>query len=105
MRNGNLLLLDVAARYANYNSDVTRTIRVGGRFTPRQRRIYDAVLRVLRAVIKATVKCKLLRDWQKDSEIEIWASHENALHQRRILRSGTDNKTDGGRVGSVDLQN
>jgi Xaa-Pro aminopeptidase len=46
---GELLLLDVAAEYAYYHSDMTRTIPVDGRFTPRQRQVYDAVLRVLRA--------------------------------------------------------
>lgn len=43
---GELLLLDVGAEYANYSSDMTRTIPVNGRFTARQRAIYDAVLRV-----------------------------------------------------------
>jgi len=67
-RRGDLLLLDVAARYANYNGDMTRTIPVSGKFTRRQRRVYDAVLRVLRAMVKAAVPGKLHRDWQKESE-------------------------------------
>ena len=46
---GEMLLLDVAAEYAGWNADMTRTIPVNGRFTPRQREVYDAVLRVLRA--------------------------------------------------------
>ncbi len=45
---GEMLLLDVAAEYGNWNSDLTRTIPVNGRFAPRQRDIYNAVLRVLR---------------------------------------------------------
>ena len=45
-RDGDLLLLDVAANYANYNADLTRTLPVNGRFTRRQRQVYDAVLRV-----------------------------------------------------------
>lgn len=48
-KDGDLLLLDVAAEYANYRSDMTRTIPVNGRFTPRQKEVYNAVLRVLRA--------------------------------------------------------
>ena len=67
-RKGELLLLDVAASYANYNSDMTRTIPVSGRFTRRQRRVYDAVLRVLRAVSRAAVPGKLPKDWQKEAE-------------------------------------
>jgi len=45
-KDGELLLLDVAAEYGNYNADMTRTIPVNGRFTQRQRQVYDAVLRV-----------------------------------------------------------
>jgi len=47
-KDGDLLLMDVAAEYANWNSDMTRTIPVNGKFTERQRAVYDAVLRVLR---------------------------------------------------------
>ena len=43
---GELLLMDVGAEYGNYNADMTRTIPVSGRFTERQRAVYDAVLRV-----------------------------------------------------------
>ena len=67
-RDGELLLLDVAACYANYQSDLTRTIPVGGRFTKRQRQVYDAVLRSLRAATQAAVPGKLHKDWQKESE-------------------------------------
>lgn len=49
-KDGQLLLLDVAAGYGNYMSDLTRTIPVNGRFSKRQRQVYDAVLRVFRAV-------------------------------------------------------
>ncbi len=47
-RDGELVLMDVAAEYAGWNSDMTRTVPVNGRFTKRQREVYDAVLRVLR---------------------------------------------------------
>lgn len=45
---GDMLLLDVAAEYGNWNADLTRTIPVNGKFSPRQRQVYEAVLRVLR---------------------------------------------------------
>lgn len=45
---GHLLLLDFGAEYAHYASDLSRTIPVSGRFTPRQRAVYEAVLRVMR---------------------------------------------------------
>ncbi|KAA1247306.1 aminopeptidase P N-terminal domain-containing protein [Aquimarina sp. RZ0] len=45
-KEGELILMDVAAEYANYSSDLSRTIPVSGRFSKRQRAVYDAVLRV-----------------------------------------------------------
>jgi len=45
---GELILMDVGAEYGNYNADMTRTIPVNGKFTKRQRQIYDAVFRVQR---------------------------------------------------------
>jgi Xaa-Pro aminopeptidase len=52
---GDLLLLDVAAEYANYSSDMTRTIPVSGTFTPRQKAVYNAVLRVKNEATKLLV--------------------------------------------------
>lgn len=49
LKDGDLLLMDVGAEYANYQSDMTRTVPVSGRFSPRQREVYDAVLRVKNA--------------------------------------------------------
>ena len=46
-KDGELLLLDVGASYGNYNADMTRTIPVNGKFSPRQRQVYQAVLAVL----------------------------------------------------------
>jgi Xaa-Pro aminopeptidase len=45
-KDGDLILMDVAAEYANYSSDLTRTIPVNGKFTARQKEVYSAVLRV-----------------------------------------------------------
>jgi Xaa-Pro aminopeptidase len=42
-KDGDLILLDVGAEYANYSSDLTRTIPVNGKFTERQKQIYNAV--------------------------------------------------------------
>lgn len=54
-KEGDLLLLDVGAEYANYASDMTRTIPVSGRFTKRQREVYEAVLRVKNEATKMLV--------------------------------------------------
>jgi Xaa-Pro aminopeptidase len=51
-RDGELVLIDFGAEYANYNSDLTRTLPVNGRFTPRQRQVYDAVLRIQKAAVQ-----------------------------------------------------
>ena len=48
-RDGDLLLMDVGAEYGNYAADMTRTIPVNGKFSPRQRQVYEAVLRLLKA--------------------------------------------------------
>jgi Xaa-Pro aminopeptidase len=49
---GDLLLMDFGAEYANYASDMTRTVPVNGKFTPRQKEIYNAVLRVQKAAVQ-----------------------------------------------------
>jgi Xaa-Pro aminopeptidase len=53
MDSGEVLLMDVAAECAGYASDITRTIPVGGKFTPRQREIYEIVLGAQKAAIAA----------------------------------------------------
>ncbi|MDQ7948515.1 MAG: aminopeptidase P family protein [Pedobacter sp.] len=55
-RSGELILMDFGAEYANYNADLTRTIPVNGRFTPRQKEVYQAVLNVMKAAKKLLVK-------------------------------------------------
>jgi len=61
-KDGDLLLLDVGAEYAGYASDMSRCIPVNGRFSPRQKQVYNAVLRVFYQV-KANLKPgRILRD-------------------------------------------
>jgi Xaa-Pro aminopeptidase len=55
-KNGDVILLDVAAEYANYASDMTRVVPVNGKFSKRQKAVYNAVLRVMRAATKMLVK-------------------------------------------------
>lgn len=81
-RDRQVLLLDVAARYAGYNSDLTRTLPVGGRFSRRQKQVYQAVLRVERAMTAAIAPGKLHRDWQKEAE----AAVEKELVDLKLLR-------------------
>ena len=60
---GDLILFDIAAEYANYSSDLTRTIPVNGRFTPRQRHVYDAVLRVKNEATKLLTPGTLWKEY------------------------------------------
>jgi len=70
-RAGDLVLVDVGASYANYCADLTRTYPVGGRFTPRQRAVYEAVLRVLRSSIARCVVGTSLREWKRAAQVEM----------------------------------
>lgn len=47
-KDGDVILLDVGAEYGNYNADMTRCLPVSGKFNPRQRDVYNAVLRVMK---------------------------------------------------------
>jgi Xaa-Pro aminopeptidase len=67
-KKGQLLLMDVASSYANYNADLTRTIPVSGKFNRRQKKVYNAVLRVLRASTEGATVGKLHKDWTKDAQ-------------------------------------
>ena len=44
IENGDIVVLDVAAQFSGYSADITRTLPANGKFTPRQREIYDVVL-------------------------------------------------------------
>lgn len=70
-RDGDLLLVDVGASYANYCADLTRTYPVNGRFTPRQRDVYEAVRRVLESSIAQAVVGASIREWKREAQIEM----------------------------------
>jgi Xaa-Pro aminopeptidase len=55
-KDGELILMDFGAEYANYNADLTRTIPANGKFTPRQKEVYNAVLHVMKEAKKLMVK-------------------------------------------------
>lgn len=65
-KDGDLILLDVGAEYGNYNADMTRTIPVNGRFTKRQRQVYDAVLRVHRVAPEILRPGVNIQDYHKE---------------------------------------
>jgi Xaa-Pro aminopeptidase len=63
---GDLLLMDVGAEYGNYNADMTRTIPVNGKFTERQKAVYDAVLRVQREAMNILRPGTTIQDYHKE---------------------------------------
>ena len=63
---GDLILMDVGAEYANYSSDMTRTIPVSGRFSKRQKEVYNAVLRVKDEATKMLVPGTLWAEYHKE---------------------------------------
>jgi len=54
-KDGDMVLMDFGAEYGNYNADVTRTIPVSGRFSKRQKDVYNSVLKVQREAMKMLV--------------------------------------------------
>lgn len=65
-QDGDVLLMDFGAEYANYNADLTRSIPVNGRFSPRQKDVYNAVLRVLKAARAMLVAGTVFIEYQKE---------------------------------------
>ena len=65
-KDGDLILFDVGAEYGNYNADMSRTIPVNGRFTKRQRAVYDAVLRVQNAAMDILRPGVTIQDYHKE---------------------------------------
>ncbi|WP_194776138.1 aminopeptidase P family protein [Pararhodonellum marinum] len=65
-QDGDLILFDVGAEYGNYNADMSRAIPVNGRFTKRQRDIYQAVLRVQRAAMDLLRPGTNIQDYHKE---------------------------------------
>ncbi|EAR02688.1 Xaa-Pro aminopeptidase [Maribacter sp. HTCC2170] len=65
-KDGDMLLMDVAAEYANYSSDLTRTIPVNGSFTKRQRAVYQSVLKVKNEATKLLVPGTIWAEYHKE---------------------------------------
>lgn len=65
-KDGDLLLMDVAAEYANYASDMTRTIPVNGKYTPRQKEVYNAVLRVMKKAMPMLRPGVIIKDYHQE---------------------------------------
>ncbi|MCB0371959.1 MAG: aminopeptidase P family protein [Muricauda sp.] len=66
VKDGDMILMDLAAEYANYSSDMTRTIPANGRFSERQKQVYNAVLRVKDEATKMLVPGTIWAEYHKE---------------------------------------
>jgi len=82
---GDLLLMDFGAEYANYAADVTRTIPVNGKFTSRQRACYEAVLRVHDKAVQLLVP---------GTSIDAFNKEVNRLMEAEMIQLGLFSKED-----------
>ena len=64
-QDGELILMDFGAEYGNYSADLTRTVPINGTFTPRQKAVYEAVLRVMRFATSLLVPGTLISDYHE----------------------------------------
>ncbi len=83
--NGDILLMDVGAEYGNYNADMTRAIPVNGRFTDRQRAVYNAVLRVKNEATNMLRPGTIINDYNKEVGL---------VMEKELLGLGLIDKTD-----------
>ena len=65
-KNGDILLMDFGAEYANYASDLTRTIPVNGKFSERQKAVYNSVLHVMKEATKMLFPGTNFKDYNKE---------------------------------------
>jgi Xaa-Pro aminopeptidase len=65
-KDGDVILLDVGAEYANYSSDLTRCVPVNGRFTSRQKEVYNAVLHVKKEAEKMLIPGTIMAEYHKE---------------------------------------
>lgn len=84
-KDGELLLMDVGAEYGNYNADMTRAIPVNGRYTQRQKDVYNAVLRVMKECYKILTPGNRIPEYHKEV---------GKLMESELLGLGLLDKTD-----------
>lgn len=65
-KDGDVILMDFGAEYANYASDLTRCVPVNGKFTDRQKAVYNAVLRVKKGAEKMLVEGTMMHEYHME---------------------------------------
>ena len=86
---GDIVVLDVGAQYSGYSADITRTIPANGKFTPRQREIYEIVLGAQNAALAAVrpgthFSCKAKDDGIFKIAYDYVNTHGKDLHGKRL---------------------
>ena len=89
-KDGDILLMDFGAEYANYSSDLTRTVPVNGRFTNRQKSVYNSVLCVMKEATKMLRPGTLFKEYN----VEIGKIMESELINLKLLDSHDVRKQD-----------
>ena len=88
IQDGDIVVLDVGAQYSGYSADITRTIPANGKFTPRQREIYDIVLGAQNAAIAAikpgAIFCRTEKDGLFNIAYNYINSHGKDLHGKPL---------------------
>jgi len=84
-KDGDVILMDFGAEYANYAADLTRCVPVNGKFTQRQKEVYNAVLGVMRQAIKMLVP---------GNTIEKYHSEVGVLMEEALIKLGLLNTAD-----------
>lgn len=84
-KKGDLVLMDFGAEYANYASDLTRTIPVSGMFTKRQKQVYNSVLTIMKESTKLLVEGNTFSDYNKEVR---------GLFERELLKLKLITKSD-----------
>ncbi|WP_026897263.1 aminopeptidase P family protein [Daejeonella oryzae] len=65
-KDGDVILFDFGAEYANYNADMSRSVPVNGKFTPRQKSVYNAVLKVMNEAKKMLVAGTIWNEYHEE---------------------------------------
>ena len=84
-KDGDILLMDFGAEYANYASDLTRTVPVNRRFTSRQKAVYNSVLHVMKEATKMIVPGTNFKDYN----LEV-----GKIMESELIKLGLLDKTD-----------
>ena len=88
-KDGDVILMDFGAEYGNYASDLTRCLPVNGRFTPRQRDVYEAVLRVMKGATNMLRPGTMLAEYHREVGLMM---EKELLQLNLITQTDIDNQ-------------